>query len=63
MCARKNKKENGAIAVIGHPKLIDNVWLNNFDKTLAGLVRKQKIRLTTMQEIGQKLETDKLHEK
>lgn len=63
VCTQKVKEGKGSIAIIGHPKLIDSVWLNNFDKTVQGLVNKTEIKLTTMQEIGLRLEMEKLNEK
>ena len=34
ICAKKNSSKNGSISIIGHPKLVDNVWLENFDNFL-----------------------------
>ena len=51
-CAKNRTKQDVAVSIIGHPKLIDDVWLENFEKTLKVLVNKNKIQLKTMQQIS-----------
>lgn len=41
-----------SVAVIGHPKLIDELWLTNFDHMLTELKKNKKCDLVTMQTIG-----------
>ena len=42
----------GTIAIIGHPKLIDGVWLDNFEKIIVSLSNKRKVKLAIMGEIA-----------
>ena len=51
----RKSRQNGAIAIIGHPKLIDNIWLKNFETVVKILTEKKNINLTTMQEISYEL--------
>lgn len=55
-------KKNGSISIIGHPKLIDAVWLKNFEKVLEVLSNKKNVNLTTMQEISRELELGRLND-
>ena len=48
----RNAKGNSHVAVIGHPKLINNIWLENFENFLRKTCEHQKFRFVTMQEIG-----------
>lgn len=49
--ARK-AKGNAYVAVIGHPKLINNIWLENFESFLRKSCEHQKFCFVTMQEIA-----------
>ncbi len=55
VCAKKKPDNNGSVAIIGHPKLIDEVWLDNFKKVIVSLVNKKNIKIATMQEIAYSL--------
>ena len=45
-------KGNAHVAVIGHPKLINDVWLTNFERFLSRACEYHKFGFMTMQEIG-----------
>ena len=48
----KNAKGDAHVAIVGHPKLINNIWLDNFENLLRKACEHQKFRFVTMQEIG-----------
>ena len=50
-CAKKEEY----ISIIGHPKLIDNIWLANFEEILRGISINQNCRIVTMTEMGSQL--------
>ncbi len=50
-CAKKNASQNGSISIIGHPKLVDSVWLDNFEKLLIAMIGKKNIVISTLQGI------------
>ncbi len=40
------------VSIIGHPKLIDTIWLANFEEFLKGIDSRHNCRFVTMTEIG-----------
>lgn len=51
----KNTKKPMFVATIGHPKLISNVWLQNFEGLLTQIQKEEKICAVTMQDVIKKL--------
>ena len=53
--SRKNKNKYAYVAVIGHPKLANNTWLDNFEGALKELLTKETVSIVTMLQIADKL--------
>ncbi|MBQ9861188.1 MAG: hypothetical protein IJO75_02905 [Clostridia bacterium] len=51
----KSGKKTGYVAVIGHPKLINDVWLQNMNALLQACAGDKHIRFTTVADIGREL--------
>ena len=48
----RNAKDNSPVAVIGHPKLINDIWMENFENFLGKTCEHKKFYFVTMQEIA-----------
>lgn len=51
--------KNGDVSVIGHPKLIDDEWLKNFESLLIALKESKKCTTTTVLQIGNNAKLNK----
>ena len=50
--SKKQRKKNNFVSIIGHPKLIDDFWLKNFDNLLSLSKKDNRYVFTTLFEIG-----------